>query len=98
MIQEMEYQFKSWGRTRVPKLRGYYFVQSLMSIKMEVIDTPLKVHGEYQSHQPQVMVAMKMAYEDMVNPVNVGLHTHKLNLRCFAAVYQEGFVLNFNVL
>ena len=65
---------------------------------MQIIDPSLQVHGEDQTHQAEVVVTVEVADEDVVYPVEVCLHPHKLHLRTFATVDQERFILNFNVL
>jgi len=56
------------------------------------------MHGEDQTHQSKIMIAVQVADEDVIDPVEVSLHPHKLHLRGFAAIHQECAILNFNVL
>jgi hypothetical protein len=54
--------------------------------------------GEDQSHEPEVMIAMQVTDEDMVDAMHARVKFHQLDLRGFTAVDQEMAVLNFNEL
>jgi hypothetical protein len=65
---------------------------------MKVIGSPLEMHGEDQTHQTKVVVAMKMTNEDVIDPVEVSLELHQLHLSAFAAVDEKIMILYFNQL
>jgi hypothetical protein len=65
---------------------------------VQVVDPSLKVHGKNQSHQSEIMIAVKMADKYVVDPVEICLKTHELHLRRFAAVNQEIAALYFHKL
>ena len=69
-----------------------------MTVEVKIVHAALKVHGEDQSHQPKIMIAVQMADEDVVDPVKVGLELHELHLGAFAAVNHKELVLYFNQL
>jgi hypothetical protein len=58
----------------------------------------LQLHGEYQSHEPQIVIAMEVGNEDVADAVEVNLISHHLHLRRLTAIDQEMAVLDFNVL
>ena len=47
-----------------------------MAVDVEIIHPFLQMHGEDQTHKSQVMIAVKVTYEDMVDPVKIGLQFH----------------------
>ena len=77
------------GGSRVPQLSCNDLVKSQVTVKVQVIHSSLQVHGEEQSHQAKVMVAVKVCDKDMIDPVEVGLVLHELHLGAFATVDQE---------
>ena len=79
-------------------MRGDDLVKATVTIHVQVIDPPLQMHCKNQSHQSEIMIAVKMADKDMVDPVEIRLKTHELHLRRFAAVNQEIAALYFNKL
>ena len=69
-----------------------------MAVDMQVADPTLQVHGKDQPHQSEVVVAVKMAYEDVMDAVEINLKAHQLHLSAFAAVDHKILVLDFNEL
>ncbi len=94
----MKYNFKTGGWPWVPQLGGDDFIQPTVAVKMKVIDSPLQVHRKKQSHEAEVVIAVQMADEDMVDPVKISLQTHELHLRAFSTIHQEIPVVHFNQL
>jgi hypothetical protein len=43
---------------------------------MQIVGPPMQVHAEKQPHQPEVMVTVQVADEDVVDPVYVRLQLH----------------------
>lgn len=65
---------------------------------MQVIGALLQMHREDKPHKTQVMVAMEVTDEDVVDAMEIHLHLHQLHLCGFAAINQEGAVLNLDQL
>lgn len=79
-------------------MRGDDLVEAAVTIHVQIVSPALQMHGKYQSHQSQVMIAVKMADKDVVDPVEIYLKSHELHLRTFAAVDQEIAALYFHKL
>ena len=56
------------------------------------------MHGEDQPHQAEIMIAVKVADEDVTDPVKVGLKAHELHLCTFSAVDHKMSVLDLDEL
>lgn len=69
-----------------------------MTVQVQIGGSVHEVHGEDQSHQPEVMIAMKVTDENVPNAVKTDLKFHQLHLGSFPAIDQEIPVLNFNQL
>jgi hypothetical protein len=82
----------------VPKLCCYYFIQSAMTVKVKVICSPKQMHGEDQAHHTEVMIAVKMGYQNMIDAVQVCLKTHELHLRTLPAIDKKKTVLDLDQL
>ena len=74
---------------RVAQLCCNYFIQACMTVKVEIIGSTQKVHGEDQPHQSEIMIAVEVRNEDMIDPVHVCLIAHELHLRTFSAINKE---------
>jgi hypothetical protein len=48
-------------------LKADYFYQSGGSVEKKIVAALVQMHGREQAYQAQVMVAMQMAYKDMVD-------------------------------
>ena len=82
----------------MPEVRGNNFIQSAVTVKVQVISPALKVHREDQAHEPQIMIAVQVTDENMVDTMKVYLEMHELHLHTFTAVDQEVLILNFHEL
>lgn len=56
---------------------------------MQLFSSSEQVHGRYQSDQPEKMIAMQMADEDVVDPLHFYLAAPELKLRSFGAIDQK---------
>jgi hypothetical protein len=56
------------------------------------------MHCKDKAHQAEVMITVQMAYEDIVDPVKIGLKPHELHLGPFATIDKKMSVLNFDQL
>ena len=65
---------------------------------MQFIGSALKVHGEDESHQAEVMVTMQVTDKNVIDTMEVCLKTHELHLGSFAAINKENTILNFDQL
>jgi len=90
--------FKTWCRPGVAKLCGDDLVEAAVTVKVQLIDPTLQMHGKNQSHQSEIVIAVKMADEYVVDPVEIYLMTHKPHLRSFATVDKEIAALYFHEL
>ena len=50
-------------------MRGNDLRQAVGSIQINWIDAAIEMHGKQQSHQPEVMIAMQVTDEDVVELV-----------------------------
>jgi hypothetical protein len=75
---------------------GDDLIKSTVTIKMQVVNSSLKVHSKDQSHKAQVMVTMQMSYKDVVDAMKISLQTHELHLRSFATIDKKGAILYFD--
>ena len=94
----MKNYFKTGSRSRVPQLRCYNFIQTTVAIEVQIADSSLKVHGKNQTHQTEVMIAVQVAYEDMVYTMEINLQAHELHLCALATIYHEMTALHFHKL
>src|SRR5882762_8823870 len=62
---------------------------------MQIVFSMLQVHGEEQSRQPKVVIAMQVTYKNMVDLMVGKLKSHELHLSPFTAVDQKVAVLYF---
>ena len=69
-----------------------------MAIEVKVIHSSLQMHREQQAHETEEVIAMKVANEDVVDPVKVCLMLHQLNLSSFSTVDQEITAFDFQEL
>ena len=90
----MKNNFEVGRGVGIPELRGDNFVESRVPVDVEVVGSPQQMHGKDQSHQAEVVIAMKVADEDMLDAVKVGVVFHELHLRTFSAVDEEVTILN----
>src|SRR5690606_1049386 len=65
---------------------------------MQFVKAMLQLHSKDQPHQAEVVVAVQVANEDMVNPVEIDLIAHHLHLRGLAAVDHEMAVFDLQQL
>jgi hypothetical protein len=79
-------------------LGGNDFVESTVTINVQVIRSPLQVKREDKAHQAEVMISMQVADKNMIDAMKVGLHPHQLHLRSFSTVNKERSILNLYVL
>jgi len=56
------------------------------------------MHGEEESHEPEVVVSVQVTDEDVIYFMIRNLEPHQLHLSAFATVDQEVTVLNIDVL
>jgi cell division FtsZ-interacting protein ZapD len=56
------------------------------------------MHGSQQSGQTQVMIAVKMAYKDMIDPLDLQPVPSQLDLGGFPAVDEKKTVLHIKYL
>jgi hypothetical protein len=80
----------------MPELGCNDFIQAAVTVKVKVIRSPQEMHGEDQTHQTEIMVAVEMGNENVVNAMKVGLETHQLHLRTLAAIDKEETILYLN--
>jgi len=85
-------------RLRVTELGGDDLVQAFETVQVQIVGAAIQVHGEQQSHQPQIMIAMQVRDEDVADAVQVGLNFHQLHLRALATVDQKVSALDFDEL
>lgn len=72
---------------------GKNFIQSLGAIDVQVVFAVVQVHGKQQAGQAQVVVAMQVRYEDVVDAHQRQPEACQLHLSAFTAVYQHIFVV-----
>jgi hypothetical protein len=65
---------------------------------MKIINSSLEVHGKDEPHQAEIMIAVQVTYENMVDTVKIDLQAHELHLRSFTAVNKKMPVLYFHQL
>lgn len=73
-------------------------VETPMRIKMQIGVAMVQVHRVQQSHQAQVMVAVKVTNEDIANAMKADVGLLQLKLRALATVDHEVAVLNVYIL
>ena len=56
---------------------------------MQLVLAAQQMQRRKQSHQPEIMIAVKMADENVIDALKADMITPQLNLRGFAAVDQE---------
>lgn len=78
------------------ELRGDDLIEARMTVDVKIICSSEQMHREKEAHQPEVVVAMQMAYQDVTDSMKVRLVFHQLNLSTFTAVYQEITILDFH--
>src|SRR5690348_6173447 len=94
LLQCMKNDLEVQRRLRASQLRRDDIIKSAMTEDVQISHPTLQVHGEQQAHESQVMIAMKVADEDMIDAVEVCLQFHQLHLRSFAAIQQEVFAFD----
>ena len=75
-----------------------YLIQATVTIYVQVVGSTLQMQRKNEAHQSEVMIAVQMANEDMIDSMKVGLHTHELHLGSFATINQERSILNLDEL
>ena len=75
-----------------------YLIQATVTIYVQVVGPALQVQRKYEAHQSEVMIAVQMANEDVIDSMKVCLHTHELHLSSFAAINKERSILNLDEL
>jgi len=85
-------------RVGVFELGQKNLIEAAVTINVKVVHPPLQVHRKQQTRQAKVMIAMKMAYENMIDLMIRELIPLQLHLRSFTRIHQEEPVLNFNEL
>jgi len=68
------------------ELKGDDFIQAGWAVQVQFLGAFVQVHGKQQRHQPQVMVAMQMADENVVNFMRRDLQVRELHLGPFSAI------------
>ena len=56
------------------------------------------MHGKEQARQSKVMIAMEVADENVIDPVEANTIFRKLHLRSFAAIDQDMMVLDVEIM
>jgi hypothetical protein len=64
-----------------------------MAVNMQIIHPALEMHGEDKTHQPEIMIAMQVADENVIDSMKAGLILHELHLRCLATVDEKKMIL-----
>lgn len=78
----------------MPQLCRDDLIEAGVAVEVEVVGSSQQVHGEDQAHETEVMIAMQVADENVIDAVQVRLETHELHLRSFPAVNQKMPVLD----
>ena len=73
-------------------------VKPAKTVKVKIIGSSLKMHGEKQSRKAKVMVAVQMAYEYVCDFVNANPITGQLPLHTFSCIDEKVMLLNVEVL
>jgi hypothetical protein len=47
------------------------------------------MHGEDQSHQPEIVIAVKVADKYVIDAMEINLQAHKLHLSTLSTIDQE---------
>lgn len=75
-----------------------YFIQTPKAVNVQIGFTPEQVHRKNQSHQPEVMIAMQVTDENVIDLLLAELVPPQLVLTSFAAVDQQLVVMQGQVL
>lgn len=65
---------------------------------MQVVLSFIEMKRKQKRHQPEIVITMQMADEDVINLVCWNLKPRHLNLRTFTTVDEEVTVLNSQIL
>jgi len=63
---------------------------------MQIVHPVLQVHGEEQSRQAQIVIAVQVTYKNMIDPVVGKLKSHELHLSPFTAVDEKVAILDLH--
>ena len=74
------------------------FVKTPEAIKVKVVFSPQKMHGEKKAHQSKVMIAVKVADEYVIDFVVTDIISSQLHLASLTTIDQEVVILNVQVL
>ena len=85
-------------RLRVLELYGNDFIEAWGAVDVQFIATLLQVHGEEQAHQPQVVITVQVADEDVVDFMKRYLVAAQLDLYPLTTVDEEVTILYAKVL
>lgn len=80
------------------KLSGDDLIESPLAVDMQVIGSAQQVHCKDQSHQTEIMIAMKMADHNVVDAMEVDTEFHQLHLSTLSAINEEMTILDFHKL
>ena len=94
IFEGMKYDPEGGGGMGMTELRSDDLVQAAMTVQVQIVCATLKMHREDQAHQSQIMIAVKVADQYVIDSVKICLVAHKLHLGRFPAIDQEVLVLD----
>ena len=94
----MVYDLEGWNRVGMLQVGCDDLIEAPVTVKMKIVRTSQEMQCEDQPHQTEIMIAVEMRNEDMIDPVHVCLIAHELHLRTFPAVDKEIPVLDLDQL
>jgi hypothetical protein len=87
--KRMEGKREAQSGTGSVELRRYDGPQRMRSIQIKWFGPAEQVHAEQQTHQPQVVVTVKVANKNVVNALNGHLEPGELHLRALATINEK---------
>ena len=85
----MKYDLVVQPAVGIFELQRDNLLQATLAINMQVVWPAHEMHSEYQTHQPQVVVAMEVADKDVFNLPGVGFIKCQPLLCSFTTIYQK---------
>ena len=89
----MEHQIKIQVRVAVAQVELEQLLQRLWAVDVQRFGAAIQVHGTDQSRQAQVMIAVQMRNEDVVNALKLQPVATQLQLRTLSAIDQQVLVV-----
>jgi len=82
----------------MPQLGQHDLLQSSETVDMQIMLTVEEVHGKQQAHEPEIVITMKVAYENMIDLVCALVIFSQLKLTTLPAIKKKVTVLNNKML